>query len=181
MVKTDDELEKLMAAALKGDNSCYNQVLVKITAFLRPYFAKRLSNQAEVEDITQETLISIHKARHTYDSSRPLKPWVFAIAQYRLADFLRSHYAKRVQYTDEIDKAADVSSLDVTEPGISYESIKKDIYKLPGKQPMILHLIHSEGYTAKEVAKKMKMTESAVKVSAHRAYKILRKRLGDNG
>jgi RNA polymerase sigma-70 factor (ECF subfamily) len=37
--------------------------------------------------------------------------------------------------------------------------------------------MHQEGYTAKEVAEKTGMTESAVKVSAHRAYKILRERL----
>jgi RNA polymerase sigma-70 factor (ECF subfamily) len=48
---------------------------------------------------------------------------------------------------------------------------------LPGKQPVILHLIHAEGYTAKEVAAKIGMKESAVKVAAHRAYKVLKKRL----
>jgi RNA polymerase sigma-70 factor (ECF subfamily) len=37
--------------------------------------------------------------------------------------------------------------------------------------------MHQEGYTSKEVAEKMGMTESAVKVSAHRAYKVLRKKL----
>jgi RNA polymerase sigma-70 factor (ECF subfamily) len=37
--------------------------------------------------------------------------------------------------------------------------------------------MHQEGYTAKEVAEKIGMTESAVKVAAHRAYKILRERL----
>ena len=37
--------------------------------------------------------------------------------------------------------------------------------------------MHQEGYTAKEVAEKIGMNESAVKVAAHRAYKVLRKRL----
>ena len=179
MGETDKNLEALMEKAIKGDSLAYSQVLKTITSLIRPYFAKRLSNQSEIEDVVQETLISLHKARHTYNCDRPLKPWVFAIAKYRLADYLRSHYASHLQYTDDIDKAADIAADDVTETGINYESIKKDTYKLPGKQPMILHLIHSEGYTSKEVAKKMGMTESAVKVSAHRAYKILRKKLGN--
>jgi RNA polymerase sigma-70 factor (ECF subfamily) len=36
-------------------------------------------------------------------------------------------------------------------------------------------MMHQEGYTAKEVAEKIGMKESAVKVAAHRAYRILRK------
>jgi RNA polymerase sigma-70 factor (ECF subfamily) len=51
------------------------------------------------------------------------------------------------------------------------------VQRLPEKQALILQLMHQEGYTAKEVAEKIGMTESAVKVAAHRAYKILRERL----
>jgi len=65
----------------------------------------------------------------------------------------------------------------VTESAISYESISGEVEKLPQKQATILQLMHQEGYTAKEVAEKLGMNESAVKVAAHRAYKILRQKL----
>jgi RNA polymerase sigma-70 factor (ECF subfamily) len=52
-----------------------------------------------------------------------------------------------------------------------------EVQKLPEKQATIIRLMHQEGYTAKEVAAKMGMNESAVKVAAHRVYKMLRKRL----
>ena len=65
----------------------------------------------------------------------------------------------------------------VTESAISYESISAEVQKLPEKQAAILRLMHQEGYTAKEVAEKIGMKESAVKVAAHRAYKILRQKL----
>jgi RNA polymerase sigma-70 factor (ECF subfamily) len=38
--------------------------------------------------------------------------------------------------------------------------------------------MHVEGYTAKEVGKKMGMNESAVKVAAHRAIKKIRGKFG---
>lgn len=125
----------------------------------------------------QEVLISIHKARHTYDGNRPYKPWIYAIARYRLQDFLRIHYA------DQLHQAVDILDLennlheDVTESVLSYESISGEIHQLPEKQAAILQLMHQEGYTAKEVAEKLGMNESAVKVAAHRAYKLLRQRL----
>ncbi len=166
-----------MRAALKGDTQAYARVLSEISSLLRPYLSKRLNQASDVEDVLQEILISIHKSRHTYDGKRPLKPWVYAIAKFRLTDFLRAHYSDTLRHAAELDVAEHLASLDVTESEFTYESIKEEIAKLPGKQPMILHLIHHEGHTAKEVAAKMNMTETAVKVAAHRAYKVLKGRL----
>jgi RNA polymerase sigma-70 factor (ECF subfamily) len=60
---------------------------------LRAYFKRQLSRTGrgptDVEDLVQETLIALHKRRHTYDRSQPLTPWVYAIARYRLIDYLR--------------------------------------------------------------------------------------------
>ena len=39
--------------------------------------------------------------------------------------------------------------------------------------------MYFQDLSVKEVAKKLKMSESAVKVTAHRAYKILRERLNE--
>ncbi len=77
----------------------------------------------------------------------------------------------------ELSEVEEILPEDVTETGISYESISGEVQKLPGKQATILQLMHQEGYTAKEVAEKLGMNESAVKVAAHRAYKVLRSKL----
>lgn len=164
-----------MRDALAGDKRAYAAALEHCVRLLRPYLSRRVADRAAVEDLVQEILISVHKARHTYDANRPFAPWLFAIAQYRLKDFLRARYKDRLHY------AADISEMeigeDVTESAFSYESIKEEISQLPEKQATILELMHHEGCTAKEVAARMGMTESAVKVSAHRAYKILKTRL----
>ena len=39
--------------------------------------------------MVQETLLAVHLKRHTWDESQPLLPWVRAIAQNKLIDFLR--------------------------------------------------------------------------------------------
>jgi RNA polymerase sigma-70 factor (ECF subfamily) len=130
-----------------------------------------------VDDVLQEILISIHKARHTYDGQRPYKPWVYAIAKFRLQDHLRAHYADHLHGAEDLSELEETLPDEVTETGINFESISAEVEKLPEKQATILRLMHQEGYTAKEVAGKMGMNESAVKVAAHRAYKILRERL----
>jgi len=170
----NDNLEVLMQRALKGDQCAYAALLQQTSRLLRPYLARRLSSAGEVDDLLQEILISIHKARHTYDGCRPYKPWAYAIAKFRLNDFLRAHYADQLYHAVNLDELEEILPENVTETGFSYESIHAEVQKLPEKQASILVMMHRDGYTAKEVAEKMGMNESAVKVAAHRAYKVLR-------
>lgn len=171
------DLEDLMRRALAGDKPAYAELLRATGRLLRPFLSRRLSFDSEVDDVLQEILISIHKARHTYDGKRPYQPWVFAIAKFRLQDYLRMHYADQLRHAEDIAGLENNLPADVTEPAISYESISGEVLKLPAKQAAILQLMHQEGYTSKEVAAKLGMTESAVKVAAHRAYKVLRQKL----
>ena len=166
-----------MRRSLDGDQHAYAEILQETSRFLRPYLAKRLSFTNEVDDLLQEILISIHKARHTYDGNRPYKPWVYAIAKFRLQDHLRAHYSDHLHHADDLSEMEEFLHEPVTESAISYESISGEVEKLPEKQAAILRLMHQDGYTAKEIAEKIGMKESAVKVAAHRAYKILRKNL----
>ncbi|MDD2722371.1 MAG: sigma-70 family RNA polymerase sigma factor [Gallionella sp.] len=166
-----------MQCSLNGDAQAYAALLKETARLLRPFLAKRLYHGNEVDDVLQEILISIHKARHTYDGERPYLPWVYAIARFRLQDHLRSHYADELHGAEDIAELEETLPDELTEAAFSYESISGEVEALPEKQASILRLMHQEGYTAKEVAAKLGMNESAVKVSAHRAYKILRERL----
>ncbi|MFZ2541114.1 MAG: sigma-70 family RNA polymerase sigma factor [Gallionella sp.] len=177
MTDNTDKFAALMKQALSGDQQSYTALLQETSHLLRPFLAKRLSFTNEVDDLLQEILISIHKARHTYDGNRPYKPWMYAIARFRLQDYLRAHYADQLHHADDMSEMEEFLQEHVTESGISYESIIGEIEKLPEKQAVIVRMMHQEGYTAKEVAEKIGMNESAVKVAAHRAYKKLRQNL----
>ena len=177
MLEKKADLEGLMRRSLEGDKAAYAELLRETGRLLRPFLSRRLSFESETEDVLQEILISIHKARHTFDGKRPYKPWMYAIAKFRLQDYLRVHYADQLRHAEDISDLEDILLDDVTEPAINYESISGEVLKLPAKQATILQLMHQDGYTSKEVAAKLGMTESAVKVAAYRAYKVLRQKL----
>lgn len=177
MTDDTDKFAALMRLTLAGDQRAYTELLQETSRMLRPFLARRLSFTNEVDDLLQEILISIHKARHTYDGNRPYRPWMFAIARFRLQDHLRAHYADHLHHADDLSEFEEFLQGPVTETAISYESISGEAHKLPEKQATILQMMHQEGYTAKEIAARIGMTETAVKVAAHRAYKILRKKL----
>ncbi len=171
-------MELLLEQSLQGNQRAYALLLIETSRFLRQFLIKRLNLTHELEDILQEILISLHKARHTYDGCRPYKPWVYAIAKFRLQDYLRVHYSDQLRQAIDFDELEESYCDYSSETALSYESIRVQVQMLPEKQATILRLMHQDGFTAKEVAEKLGMNQSAVKVSAHRAYKILKEKLG---
>ncbi|MCH2547172.1 MAG: sigma-70 family RNA polymerase sigma factor [Alphaproteobacteria bacterium] len=172
----NQQLTQLFISASQGDRAAYRQFLEATSHDLRRYLLRRVA-ASEVDDILQEILVSLHKARHTYDGKRPVMPWVYAIAGFRLADYLRQHYAKMRHKTVNIDVIPENIMGYVTEPIETNEYLSEAVEQLPERQQNILYLMHTEGYTAKEIAVQLGMGESAVKVAAHRAYKKIRKQM----
>ncbi len=170
-------LEILMQRAQSGDNKAYAALLRETASLLRPYLRKWIGTAGDTEDLLQEVLISVHKARHTYDGTRPYKPWLFGITRFRVAEYWRRLYADRLRHTVDLEEIENKVAAPVTNSEVTHEYLVEGLKALPPKQAEIVRLMHIDGYTAREVAGKMAMKENAVKVAAHRAYKILRKKL----
>lgn len=177
MCQQEINLEELMGLAQQGDKTAYNQVLQESSRILRGFLISKLNNMEDVEDVLQEILVSVHKSRHTFEKKRAFKPWLFSIARFRLCDFFRKIYKKNENEVPITEEMENFNEGDVTEDSESYELLNEALEKLPQKQQDIIRLMKLEGYTAKEVAKKMGMKESAVKVSAHRSYKLLKEHM----
>lgn len=171
------ELTRKLLAGLAGDGAAYADFLSQLSPILRRVIGRKIP-MGDVEDVLQEVLISIHKARHTYDGERPLMPWVMAIAKFRVSDHLRKTYSEmRHQRVDIADYENVLEA--VTEPPGESESINEMLEGVAEREKKILSLMHVEGYTAKQVGTQLGMKESAVKVAAHRAIKKIRERLGN--
>lgn len=176
---TDEEFwSHLAAQAQKGDKRAYNRLLQGLTPFIRNYLSPRLANADWVDDVTQNVLISVHKALKTYDPDRPFIPWLMSIIHFRRMDFLRKYYRRQRHNHTSLDHPEFIHS-HVTDPAHAgeYKDIEAALETIPKKQRMIFRLIKIEGYKAREVAEQTGMSVSAVKVWAHRTMKKIRKKL----
>lgn len=182
MVETDDQglsLEGLMRLSQSGNKKAYAALFRAITPLIRAFVVKRISNMADADDVVQDTLLSIHRAGHTYDTNRPFKVWMFTIARHRLNDYLRRIYIKGTFPEISLDNLTyEISAADVTESQDRLEYLNKVLDSLPEKQKMIVKMMKIEGHTVEDTAKTMNMSVSAVKVAAHRAYKSLALKVG---
>jgi RNA polymerase sigma-70 factor (ECF subfamily) len=164
----------LIDSARKGNQNSYAQLLTDIAPLLQGFIFNRLGAGADNEDILQEVLMAVHKALHTFNSDRSFKNWLFAIADYKIKDYLRVYYRTHANKKVDIEKIDSLPVNPVTNPASSSELAYELLEKLPETQKKILFMMKIQGYSVKQVAGFMNMSESAVKVSAHRAYNYLR-------
>lgn len=172
----EDQWTEYAIQAQKGDKKAYNALLHSIAPFIRNYLLKGLANPEWADDIAQEVLLSVHKSLSSYSPDRPFRPWLMAIINFRRTDFLRSHYKSRDDRKTTLDDM-DFLRNHVTNPAHAgeYKDIEAALESLPDNQKKIFEMIKIKGYSTSEVANEMGMSESAVKVSAHRTMKKLRK------
>ena len=78
-----------MAAAQGGDKIAYETLLRDCISFIRQVARAQGVHPDGIDDVVQETLLTIHGARQTYDPSRSFTAWLGVIAQRRAIDGLR--------------------------------------------------------------------------------------------
>ncbi|MEZ5919164.1 MAG: RNA polymerase sigma factor [Alphaproteobacteria bacterium] len=163
------------AQAQKGDKVAYNRLLKELFPFICNRIAGSLADPNWAEEIAQEVLISVHKSLKTYSPSRPFRPWLMAIVNFRRADFLRRHYSARQDKRASLDHPEFLRSY-VTDPAHAgeYKDIEAALDSLPEDQRKVFEMIKIQGLTAQEAANETGMSVSAVKVSAHRTMKKLK-------
>ncbi len=167
MTSNDASLARLMAMAQGGDGAAYRTVLSECQRWLTRFFARRIA-PAQVDDLVQETLLSLHTKRATYDPARPFLPWLAAIARYRWVDQLRKTYrAQEVELEDQF-------SVPSGEEDIAARiSIDRLLTFLSPGQAEAIRLVKIDGLSIIEAAQKCGQSEPLVKVNIHRGLKKL--------
>lgn len=171
----ESEWALLMKAARTGDAAAYRRCLSAIAEGVRPMVRRRLARlnrSDETEDVVQEILLAVHLKRHSWDDSRPIGPWLAAIARYKLIDALRRR-GSRVEVP--IEELADTLPAAESQPDTS-QAIARSLAALPGGQRAVVQSIAVDGASIADTAKRLTMTEGAVRVTLHRGLAALAKR-----
>ena len=162
----EPSLARLMAASQRGDRSAYRALLVDCRKWLERYFARRIAPH-HIDDLVQETLVSMHRKLATWDSGRTFLPWLAAIARYRWIDMLR-------RQRDEAELGDNDAAVDAGDTAVHARlSIDHLLTLLPPKQALVITLVKIEGASIAEASRICGQSESLVKVNIHRGLKKL--------
>ena len=162
------EWAALLRAANAGDARAYAAFLTAVAPVLRGLVRARgrALPTDQHEDIVQEVLLAVHRKRHTWDQSRPLRPWLFAIARHKVADAFRVGGA---------NVHLDVSDFDevLAAPAGPDPTATADVGRLLARlDPRSAEIVRAAALRDEETASiglRLSMSEGAVRVALHRA------------
>src|SRR5580700_2090624 len=137
LLERDRTWSQLMRAAQSGERTAYERLLRDVTPFIRSIVRRHCNNRADIEEMVQDTLLTLHRVRHTFDPARPFGPWLAAIASRRGIDALR----RRIRVTrheapedGSYETFADDAANNEIEAVRSAEEVGEMLQRLPPRQ-----------------------------------------------
>jgi len=181
----DARLSALMAAAQAGDRNAYAALLRDCVPMVRRVAGRRAPPD-RIDDVVQETLLTVHKARHTYDPSRSFTAWLAAIADRRAVDVMRRagrEAAREVHAPVRYERHPDGGDGPGTgiERAQAAERAAAAVAALPERQREAVQYLVLQERSAQDAAAATGRSAGSLKVNLHRAIKALRVKLeGEN-
>ncbi|MEZ4218339.1 MAG: sigma-70 family RNA polymerase sigma factor [Myxococcota bacterium] len=181
-----------MTRAQRGDATAYRKLLEELLPVVRAQVRARLFDAALAEDVVQNAMLNLHRARATYRAERPFLPWLRAIVRNATVDALRERARRsaRELAVDDVDSVAALAR-DASPRGASADDgearvrrgelaaeLERALAALPPRQREAVELLHVHGLSVAAAAARAGTTTGALKVRAHRGYRALRARLG---
>ena len=174
----DARLSAWMAAAQGGDQAAYVCLLRECTGMIERVARRKGVPADRIDDVVQETLLTVHRARQTYDPARSFTAWLRVIAERRAVDLMRKtgrHAMRELHAPLAYERHADESQARQVEPG---GKLAEAVARLPpGQREAVQHLLLQERSLA-EASAATGRSQGSLKVNLHRALKSLRARLG---
>lgn len=127
-------------------------------------------NQADADDVVQDTLLRYYSLNKDYESERHLKAWLIRVAVNRAKDITSSFWRRhKVQWEDYMDDLA----FEEPEDSRLFEAVMR----LPGKYRAVIHLFYYEDYAVEEIAGILRRPAGTVKSQLNRGRKLLKNML----
>jgi len=160
---------------IDGDARAFDVLFGRHGGALRAYLQRLTNSAAVADDLTQATFVSVVRGRGRFQRGAKVKPWLYAIATNAARDWRRRTKFEAVSDEGELPEQETEPAL-LRDPGLE-KAGKTALAQLPDAQREAIVLNRFEGLSFAEIAAHAGVTESAVKVRAHRGYERLRELL----
>lgn len=148
--KSDADISRILQA--------YSNILYR-TAYLL------LGNPHDIQDILQEVLLRYMEKSPAFASADHEKAWLLRVTSNCCKDCLR--FRKRQSYIEPEQMPETLAAPEDTQ-------VIQELYALPAKWKSVLLLHYFEGYSVREIAGILRLSENAVKKRLQRAREALK-------
>ncbi len=163
----DREEAAWIEAARGGDRAAFEALIKRYERRVFRLAGRFFRRPEEVEDVAQETFLTIWRKLDTYRARAPFEHWLTRVCLNCCYARLRKRRPEETQ-----DQPLDVP-ITGGDP-VTRLDVERLLAALEPEDRFVLQLLHGEGWTVAEISRKLGWTRSKVKVRAHRARRRLR-------
>ena len=163
--------KRLIAQCLKGKARYQKMLYDKYSCKVYPVCYRYAKNEEDAKDILQETFIRVFNKLDTFQDKGSFEGWIRKIA----VNTSIRHYQNSLRKLDDrdIEYAPEVTSDDNILSELNAEDILKKISELPTGYRVVFNMYAIEGYSHKEIAQKLGISEGSSRSQLTRARKCL--------
>ena len=165
--------DALLAQIAAGDIGAWGTIVDRHLPAVSRYAASVLGDNAQGEDVAQETFIRLMTKAQTWEANGAgLKSWLFRVARNLCIDHKRK---KRPEPIGNAEFIGDPVDGDATNRRIDIaNTVKLALAELPERQQTAIVLVHYEGFSGSEAANLLDISVEAVESLLARARRSLR-------
>lgn len=165
---------QLIDRCISGDRKAQYQLYQKYVGSIYHSVIRIVKQKTETEDVVQNSFIKIFRYLKNYNGEGNFEGWMKRIAINESLDVLRKKKKLKWVSMEEYPQNLMVPPDETIQNEISMQSIHQAIKKLPDGCRIVFNLYLMEGYSHKEVAEILNISESTSKTQYKRAKSLLK-------
>ena len=169
------ELQQLIKACKRNDKRAQSQLFQKYKEVLYFTSLKYSRNAEEAEDNLHDAFMVIFQKIKSFKNKGSFEGWMKRIVMFKAIDkYKKNHYVP----TDILeDVVADTATTDTAVDHLSLDILLQCVQELPDQYRLVFNMYQLDGYTHKEVAGLLNISEGTSKSNYHRAKQLLQKKI----
>ncbi|MBQ6184324.1 MAG: RNA polymerase sigma factor [Bacteroidales bacterium] len=179
ILKSIDDITEAELASLcaKGDRSAmrvlYNKYATRLTILIYRY----VGDYQEAKDLMHDTMIEVFNSigRYHHRNEGGLYSWISSVAIHTTIDWIRKQGKLKLTNLEEKEYSSETNIAEITD--ISIQVLEKCINQIPVTKRIILNLYCIEGFSHKQIAEQLGISEKASSSMLAKAKKILASKL----
>lgn len=160
----------LVRRCLRGDPAAMRQLVDRFQPDVFALCVRLLRHRQDAEDVAQETFLRVFRSLGRWDSARPLRPWVLAIAVNRCRTCIgrRGRVPDPTPFVDEVPARREADP-----PGELTAGIRAAVDDLRADYREVFVLFHEQGQSYEAIAGAVGRPVGTVKTWLHRARAVV--------
>ena len=179
--RADDSDHALIEGAQAGDGRAFDDLVRRYYERIYRWAVARTGDRDDAEDVTQETLLRIHRHLPGFDGRSRFSTWLYQVTRSAAADLHRRR-ARRARLVSRVKRdspqTVDPRGQELATDGRrAGDLVRTYLEQLSERQREVFDLVDLQGFSTVEVSEMLKMEPVTVRSHLFRARKAIRMKI----